>query len=142
MKIAHRQFENSINQIGDVTKRARLQAIAKHRERFSAQRLPNKGRDNAPVVQTHARAVGVKDAHDLSVNLMVAMIRHCHRFGETLRFIINPTRPDRVDVAPVIFLLRMDQRVAVTFRSGGQNERSLFVLGQTERVMGAERAHF
>ena len=73
---------------------------------------------------------------------MVAMIRHRDRFGEALRLIINATRPDRVHVAPVIFLLRMDQRVAVTFRGRCKNERGLFVLGQAERVMGAERAHF
>ena len=46
---------------------------------------------------------------------MITMIRHRYRFGETLRFIVNAARADRVYVAPIILLLRMDKRIAVTF---------------------------
>src|SRR5262245_55096134 len=41
-----------------------------------------------------------------------------------------------------MFLLRMLERIAVNFRSRRKNERRLFVLGQTERVVRAERADF
>ena len=73
---------------------------------------------------------------------MKAVIGHRHRLGETLRFIVNAARPDRVHVAPVIFLLRMDERIAVTFRSRGEEERRLLRFGETERVVRAERADF
>ena len=70
------------------------------------------------------------------------MIRHRHRLGETLRLIVNAARPDRVHVAPVVFFLRMDERIAVAFRGRGKNERGLFVLRQAERVVRPKRADF
>ena len=73
---------------------------------------------------------------------MIAVIGHRHRFGETLRLIVNAARSDRVHVAPVIFLLRMHERIAVAFRGRGEEERRLLGLGQTERVVRAERADF
>ena len=71
---------------------------------------------------------------------MIAVIGHRHRLGETLGLVVNAARSDRVHVAPVIFLLRMDERIAVAFRGRGQDERRLLGFGETERVMGAERA--
>ncbi len=68
------------------------------------------------------------------------MIRHGHGFGETLGLIVNAARTDRVDVAPVILLLRMHQRIAVTFGGRRQNEGRLLVLGQAERVVRSEGA--
>ncbi len=103
---------------------------------------PMKAGHDAAVAQAHPRAVGVKDADDLRVHAVIAVIGHRHRFGETLGFIVNAARADRVHVAPVIFLLRMDERVAVAFRGGGQKERRLLGFGETERVMRAERADF
>ena len=97
---------------------------------------------HAAVAQAHPRAVGVKDADDLRIHAVIAVIGHRHGLGETLRFVVNAARSDRVDVAPVIFLLRMDERVAVAFRGRGQDERRLLGLGETERVMRAERADF
>ena len=73
---------------------------------------------------------------------MIAVIRHGHRFGEPLRFVVNTARSDRVYVAPVVFRLRMNQRIAVAFRRRRQNERRLLRLREPERVMRPERAHF
>ncbi len=66
---------------------------------------------------------------------MVAVIRHRHRFGETFGFIINAARPDGVNIAPVIFFLRVHQRIAVALRCRREDERRLFVFGQSERVV-------
>ena len=73
---------------------------------------------------------------------VIAVVGHRHRFGETLRLVVNAARPDRVHVAPVIFLLRMHQRIAVALRGRGEEERRLLRLGQPERVVRAERADF
>ena len=105
-------------------------------------RLADERRHDAPVAQAHARAVGVEDADDLGIDAVIAVVGHRHRLRETFRFIVNAARPDRVHVAPVIFLLRMDERIAVAFRSGREEERRLFRLRQAERVMRAERADF
>ena len=108
----------------------------------AGKRLADEGRHDAPVAQPHARTVGVKDADDLGIDAVIAVIGHRHRFGETFRFIVNAARPDRVHVAPVIFLLRMDERIAVAFGGGGEEERRLLRLRQAKRVMRAERADF
>ena len=71
---------------------------------------------------------------------MIAVIGHRDRFGETFCFIVNAARPDRVHVPPIIFLLRMDERVAVAFGGGGEQERRLLRLRQAKRVVRAERA--
>ena len=68
------------------------------------------------------------------------MIRHRHRFGEPLRFVVDAAGAHRVDVAPVGFLLRMFQRIAVDLRGRGEDERRAFLLGEAERLVGAERA--
>ena len=70
------------------------------------------------------------------------MISHRHRFGETFGFVINAPRPEWVDVTPIIFLLRMLERVAVAFRCRCQYERRFLVFREAERVVRPERAHF
>ena len=93
-------------------------------------------------MQPHARAVSVKNAHNLGIDLVIAVIGHGHRFSETLGLIVNSARPDRVHIAPVIFLLRMNQRIAIAFAGRSEDERRLLILGQAERVMRPERADF
>src|SRR5206468_9316906 len=76
VKIARREFENSVDKIGYVTKRARLRAIAEDAQWLSAQRLPDKRRHDATVAQPHPRAVRVEDADDPGVHAMIAVISH------------------------------------------------------------------
>ena len=57
------------------------------------------------------------------------MIGHRHRFGETFGFVVDAARPDRVHVAPVIFRLRVNERIAVAFTGRSKNECRLFVFG-------------
>ena len=71
---------------------------------------------------------------------MIPVIGHGHRFGEPLGFIINAARSDRIHVAPVIFALRMHERIAVTFTRRGEEECRLLRLRQAERVVGSEGA--
>ena len=106
------------------------------------QRLIEKIRKRAAVVQAHARAVGIKDAHDVRVQAVVAVIGHGHGFGEALGFVVNAARADRIHVAPISFRLRADLRVAVTFGSGGEQVTRFFRQRQAERIVRAERADF
>ncbi len=108
----------------------------------AGQRLADEGRHDAAVAQAHPRAVGVEDADDLRVHAVIAVIGHRHRLGETLRLVVNTARADRIHVAPVVFLLRMDERIAVAFGGRGEQERRLLRLGEAERVVRAERADF
>ena len=70
------------------------------------------------------------------------MIGHSHCLGEPLGFVVNAARADRVHVAPVIFRLRVNKRIAVAFTGRCEDECRLLVFGQAERVVSPERADF
>ena len=142
VEIAHGQPENSVDQVRHITERARLRAVAENGERRPAQRLADECRHHPPVAQSHPRPVSVEDAHDLRVDPVITVVRHRHRLGEPLRFIVNAAGPDRVHVPPVIFRLRMNQRIAIALGGGSEHERRLLRFREAERVMGAERADF
>ena len=128
------------HQVGDVAEAARLLAVAEDRDVLVAQRLAHERRHRAAVVQAHARAVGVEDADDLRVDPVVAVVGHRHRFGEALGLVVDAARADRVDVAPVGFLLRVLERIAVDLGGRGDDEPRVLRLGQAERLVRAERA--
>ena len=82
----------------------------------------------------------VEDADDAGLDAVRAVIRHGERLGETLGLVVHATRPDRVDVAPVLLVLRVDERVAVHLGGGGQQEACVLLLGEAERLVRAERS--
>ena len=71
---------------------------------------------------------------------MVPVVRHRHRLGEALGFVVHAARPDRIHVAPVRFLLRVLERVAVHFRGRRDHEARALRLRESQRLVGAERA--
>ena len=71
---------------------------------------------------------------------MEAVVGHRHGLGEALGLVVHAARADRVDVAPVVLALRMDERIAVDLGGGGEQEARLLGLGQAERVVRAEAA--
>jgi len=70
-----------------------------------------------PSLGCNARAVGVEDARDLDPQLVLAVVIEEQRLGAALAFVVAGAHADRVDVAPVVFGLRMDVRVAVHRRN-------------------------
>src|SRR2546423_1014822 len=77
--VVHRRLHEppqTVDEVGDVLERARLSAVAEHRDRRAAQRLADERGDRAPVVEPHARAEGVEDAHDARVDAVGAVVRH------------------------------------------------------------------
>src|SRR5215210_2223026 len=128
------------DQVVDVTKAARLRAVAEDGDRLVLERLPHEGRDRAPVVRAHARPVGVEDADDRGVHALLLVVRHRQRLGVALRLVVDAARPDRVDVAPVALGLRVDLRIAVHLARRGEEEARALELGEPERVVRAVRA--
>ena len=63
----------------------------------------------------HTRAIRVKDAHNTGLQTMVHVVSHRHCLLETLGFVVATTRTNRVHITPVIFVLRVHQRIAVYF---------------------------
>ena len=119
----------------DVAERARLRAVAEHRDRPVLERLAQERRDRAAVVGAHPRPVGVEDPHDRRVHALLAVVGHRQRLGVALGLVVHAARPDRVDVTPVGLGLGMHLRVAVDLAGRGDQEAGAVRLGQAERVV-------
>ena len=128
------------DEVVDEAEAARLRAVAEHRQRLLLERLADEGRDRAAVVRSHARPVGVEDAHDRRVDALLAVVGHRQRLGVALGLVVDAARADRVDVAPVGLRLRMHLRVAVHLARRGEQEARPLHLGEAERVVRAVRA--
>src|SRR5262245_59793933 len=113
MIIAHQQFVNAVYQVIYITKAAGLRSIAKYRQVFAPQCLSNKGRQGTAVIAPHTRTIGIEDADNARFYSMKSMISHGDGFLETLGFIVHASRTHGIYVAPVLFILRMHQRVAI-----------------------------
>ena len=66
----------------------------------------------------HGGTVGVEDAHHARVRIELADVVCAERFRATFAFVVAGTDADGVDVAPILFLLRMDERIAVYLACG------------------------
>jgi len=73
---------------------------------------------------------------------MVAVIGHGQRLGETLGFVINRAYANGVDMAPVGFLLRVFQRVAVNFAGRSQQVAGVEGASNAQGIVRAQRAGF
>ena len=121
----------------DVTERARLRAVAEHRDRPVLEGLAQERRDRAAVVRAHPRPVGVEDPDDRGVDALLAVVGHRQRLGVALGLVVDAAGPDRVDVAPVGLALGVLLGISVDLAGRGQQEPRPVLLGQPERVVGA-----
>ena len=127
------------DQIGDVAEAASLLALTVERDRLAPKRLFHEVGEDPAVVQAHPRAVGVEDAHDPRLDAVIAMIGHRDGLGEPLGLVVAAPGPDGIDVAPVVFALRVNLGVAVDLGGAGEQEPRILGLGQPQRIMSAER---
>ena len=119
MEITHHQAENSINEIRNIAETAGLGSVAEDRKRLTSQRLTDEGRDDASVIKAHARTVSIENTNDVRVHAVIAVVGHGNGFREALGLIVNPAWPDGVHIAPVVFGLWMNERIAVALGSRG-----------------------
>ena len=99
-----------------------------------AQRLHDEIGHHAPVGGVHARAVGVEDPRDLDLELVLAVIIEEQGLGAALALVIAAARADRVDVAPIVFGLRVDRRIAIDFAGRCLEDPRVEPLGQPQHV--------
>ena len=128
----------SVDQIVDVAERTRLLAVAEERDRLAGERLPREVAHHAPVVGMHPRAVGVEDADDPHVDLVLPEVVEHQGLGAALAFVVARAGTDRVHVAAVALRLRMHLGVAVDLARRGVEDPRLHPLGEAEHV---DRAH-
>ena len=88
----------------------------------------------------HARTIGIENPHDLDRQIVLAAIIEEQRLGATLAFIVTGARTDRIDVAPVVFDLRMNIGIAIDFRCRRLQNFRPDPLGQAQHVDRAVHA--
>jgi hypothetical protein len=134
------QPDEAFDQIVDEAERPGLVAVAVDRYRFVAQGLHDEVGHDPAVMGMHARPIGVEDAGDPDIEVVLTVIVEEQRFGAALAFVVAGARPDRVDIAPVSLRLGMDAGIAVDFAGRGLKNPRFHPLGQTQHVDGAMHA--
>jgi hypothetical protein len=114
-----------------------LGAVAVEGNGLAQEGLSHEVRHYPAVVFPHFGSVSIEDAHDPCVDPVVAMIGHCQGFGVTLGFVIDAPHARGAYFAPVFFVLRVHERVAVDLRCGGQHRAAPPGAGQSEGVVGS-----
>ena len=107
------QAEETVDQVVNVTEGARLRAFAVDCQILADERLGDEIGDHAPIARMHARSVGVEDARHPDLDTMLAVIVEEECFRAALALVIAGPGADRVHVAPVVFLLGVNLRIAV-----------------------------
>jgi hypothetical protein len=82
----------------------------------------------------HARAVGIKDADNLDLQIMLAMVIEEQSLRTALTFVIATAEADRVDSTPVAFGLRVNLRVAIDLARRRLQDPGPYALCQPEHV--------
>ena len=113
------QTVDPVDQVVHVAKRARLPAIPVDGERFALQCLNAEVRYDTAIAPPHSGPIRVEYAHDSSIDSVVAVVGHRHRFGEPLRLIVHAAGTHGVHMPPVIFSLRMLQGVTIDLTRAG-----------------------
>src|SRR5437660_1516924 len=85
---------NSLNEVVNITKTARLRTVAINRQGFAAEGLAHEVGQNAAIIQPHARTVSVEDPADMGMDSMRAVVRHRHRFGKALGLVVDAAQAD------------------------------------------------
>ena len=76
------------------------------------------------IVGVHARTIGIKDAYDLNVELMLAMVIKKEGLCAALAFVVARTNTNRIHFTPVGLRLGVHFGIAVDFAGRGlQNAR-------------------
>src|ERR1700683_5023879 len=85
----------------------------------------------------HAGTVGIENPGNLNFETMLAVIVEKQGLGATFSLVIAGAWSDRIDVAPVIFSLRMNRGIAINFAGRRLKNATLKAFGEAEHVDGA-----
>src|SRR5665213_2210495 len=125
---------HSPNQVGDITEAACLRTVAIDGERFAAKCLRHKVGDHSSIIDLKTRTIGIKDANQVSVNAIVAVIGHHDSLRETLGLVVNRPWPNRIYIAPIGLDLRVHLRISVTLGSRSMEISSTIFLRKLQRI--------
>jgi hypothetical protein len=106
------------------------------------QRLIDKRRHYTAVVQRHARTVRIEDAGNICPEAVDAVVSHRKCFGVAFAFVVTRTQSYGIYISPIALRLWMLQRIAVTFRCRSDEEASLILHGNFQKIARAGRTGF
>src|SRR3989344_8062159 len=137
IRTSRHHANHGLDKVVNIAEAARLLSIAVDGYIFAAQRLHDEVAYDSPVLWIHARAVGVKDAHNLDGHFVLSVVVEEQRFRAAFALVVATAGPYRIDIAPIAFGLRVDSRVAVNFARRGLQDFGTDTLGESEHVDGA-----
>src|ERR1700744_6284218 len=123
-----------MNQVVHEAKTSRLGSVPENGESLGIQRLANECRNNAPVVRMHPRPVGVENTQNSCVYATRSAVGRCYRFCVTFSLVVDASRSDRVDVAPILLSLGVKKGFTINFTTRGEDESCGFAQGEIEHV--------
>src|SRR5215469_7215202 len=110
-----------------------LPTVAMHRHRLLGESLHNEVGNHAPVIELAIWTVGIEDPDNPGIEIILAVKLCGNSFSQPLTLVITGTWSGRIDIAPVLFCLWVDQRVAVRLRGRSQQERNAVSLALTQQ---------
>ena len=132
------EANKTLDEVINVTEGAGLLAFAVNRKVFSLERLYNEIGNHPTVICQHAGPVGIENAHHPDIDAVLAMVVEEKSLGAAFAFVVTGADPDRVDVAPIGFGLRVHRGIAVDLGSRGLEDPGIHPLGKTQAV---DRSH-
>jgi len=122
-----KESNDPFDEVIDIAYRPCLAAIAGDRERFASYGLPDERRDGSAITRTHPWTESIKNTYDSGVDLVRLSISHRQGFRKAFRLVIDAPGTDRVYIAAIGLRLWMYERIAVTLRSGGEQESGILL---------------
>ena len=95
------QPDERLDEVRDVAEGARLAAVPVDRQGLALEGLDDEVADDPAVVDGHARPVGVEDADDPGLDLVLPVVVHHQGLGHPLPLVVTAPDADGIDVAPV-----------------------------------------
>src|ERR1700722_10274724 len=90
----------------------------------------------------HSRAVSIKEPRNFDVDAMLTMVVEEQRFRATLPLVIASAWSNGIDVAPIVFSLRVNFGITIYFAGRGLKYPGLHALRKAEHIDRAMNAGF
>mmetsp|Transcript_14832 Transcript_14832/g.28210 ORF Transcript_14832/g.28210 Transcript_14832/m.28210 type:complete len:260 (-) Transcript_14832:35-814(-) len=136
--LAVHKADKSLDLVVDIAEAAGLVAFTIHGNGLTPKGLDDEVADYTTIVLKHTRTVRVEDTCDTDLKLMLTVVLHTERFGNTFPLIVAGADADRVDISPVFLNLRVNFWIPVDFRGRRDKESGLASLRETKHIHGAK----
>ncbi len=113
-----------------------MTAIAIDGDRLVGQRLDDEIGDHAPIIGMHIGTISVENTRHLDIEMVLTVVIEKKRLRTALAFIIAGADTVGVDMAPVVFRLRVQFRVAINLAGRSLKNFGLQPFGQPQHVDG------